>query len=175
MSYYRMFDRHVNLSFKHTIETRPHGDRQAHHVLTSRHTRSPHHLQRQQQLRAQGFCNASYGTGNPEKGRFTSGSIHFISGDASTSVLTFSATATGALLLFIVGQGSYSSRSKHLTVRFLGLQDWIMDEKLVIDHVSTKDSRAASTFRGGFLDGKANISTDLPFLTSLFCFPFSSD
>ena len=42
----------------------------------------------------------------------------------------------GALLL--AGQGSYSSRSKHLASSFEGLRDWIMDEKLVMDHVSTK-------------------------------------
>ena len=33
---------------------------------------------------------------------------------------------------------SYSSRSKHLAIRLMGLRDWIIDEKLVIDHVSTK-------------------------------------
>ena len=36
------------------------------------------------------------------------------------------------------GQGSYSSLSKHLAIRFMGLHDWIINEKLVIDHVSTK-------------------------------------
>ena len=33
---------------------------------------------------------------------------------------------------------SCSSRSKHLAIRFMGLRDWIIDKKLVIDHVSTK-------------------------------------
>ena len=33
---------------------------------------------------------------------------------------------------------SYSSRSKHLAIRFMGLRDWIIDEKLVIDLVSTE-------------------------------------
>ena len=33
---------------------------------------------------------------------------------------------------------SYSSRNKHLAIRFMGLREWIIDEKLVIDHVSTK-------------------------------------
>ena len=32
----------------------------------------------------------------------------------------------------------YSSRSKHLAIRFMGLRDWIIDEKLVIDPISTK-------------------------------------
>ena len=39
--------------------------------------------------------------------------------------------------LLLAAQGSYSSRSKHLAIRFMGLRDWIVDEKLVIDHVST--------------------------------------
>ncbi|CAM9900949.1 unnamed protein product, partial [Sphacelaria rigidula] len=42
----------------------------------------------------------------------------------------------GALLL--AGQGSYSSRRKHLAIRFAGLRDWITDDKIIIDHVSTK-------------------------------------
>ena len=32
---------------------------------------------------------------------------------------------------------SYSSRSKHLAIRFMDLRDWIIDDKLVIDHVFT--------------------------------------
>ncbi|CAM9836646.1 unnamed protein product, partial [Ascophyllum nodosum] len=40
--------------------------------------------------------------------------------------------------LLLARQGSYSSRSKHLAIRVIGLRDWILDEKLVIDHVSTK-------------------------------------
>ena len=43
----------------------------------------------------------------------------------------------GALLL--AGQESYSSQSKRLATMFMELRDWIIDEKLVIDHVSTKD------------------------------------
>ena len=38
-----------------------------------------------------------------------------------------------------MGQDSYSSQSKHLTSRFLETRDWIMDEKLVINHVSIID------------------------------------
>ncbi|CAM9934493.1 unnamed protein product, partial [Sphacelaria rigidula] len=127
-----------------------------------------------------GFCDASYGTGNPEKARSTSGSIYFLTGGAihfSASVQKISAQSTteagliamsscakqgiylcgvlgelgwrtfrsarifcdnkGALLL--AGQGSYSCRSKYLAIRFAGLRDWITDDKIVIDHVSTKD------------------------------------
>ena len=43
-------DRHVDLCFLRTIRTCPYGGRQAHLTLTSRHIRSPHHLQSQQQL-----------------------------------------------------------------------------------------------------------------------------
>lgn len=42
----------------------------------------------------------------------------------------------GAVLL--AGQGSYTSRSKHLMIRFAGLRDWISEERMIIDHVSTK-------------------------------------
>ncbi|CAN0397043.1 unnamed protein product, partial [Ascophyllum nodosum] len=126
-----------------------------------------------------GFCDASYGTGNPEKARSTSGSTYFLYVGVvhfSTSIQKIAAQSTteaeliamsscakqgicfydilgelgwrtfrsahifcdnkGASLL--VRQGSYSSRSKHLTVRFMGLRFWIIDEKLVIGHVSTK-------------------------------------
>ena len=51
-SYYRMFGRHVDMSFLRTIGTRSHGDHQAHLALTLRHTRSLNHLQPQQHLRA---------------------------------------------------------------------------------------------------------------------------
>ncbi|CAM9483573.1 unnamed protein product, partial [Ascophyllum nodosum] len=40
--------------------------------------------------------------------------------------------------LFLAGQGSNSSRSKHLAIGFMGLRKWIIDKKLVIGHVSTK-------------------------------------
>ncbi|CAM9120594.1 unnamed protein product, partial [Sphacelaria rigidula] len=126
-----------------------------------------------------GFCDASYGTGNPEKARSTSGSIYLLAGGVvhfSASVQKISAQSTteaeliamsscakqgiylcgilgelgwrtlrsarifcdnkGALLF--AGQGSYSSRSKHLAIRFPGLRDWITDDKIIIDHVSTK-------------------------------------
>ncbi|CAM9859694.1 unnamed protein product, partial [Sphacelaria rigidula] len=126
-----------------------------------------------------GFCDASYGTGDPEQARSTSGSIYFLAGGVihfSASVQKSSAQSTteaeliamnscaklgiylcgipgelgwrtfrsarifcdnkGAPLL--AGQGSYSSRSKHLAIRFAGLRDWITDDKIIIDHVSTK-------------------------------------
>ena len=41
-SYHRMFGKHVDLFFLWTTGTRPHGSRQAHLALTSRHTRSPY-------------------------------------------------------------------------------------------------------------------------------------
>ena len=49
MSYYRMFGKYVGLSFPRPIGTSPYGGHQVH---LSRRTRSPHHLQSQQQLRA---------------------------------------------------------------------------------------------------------------------------
>ena len=49
--YYRMFGKHTNISFLRNARTRPDGDRQAHLALASRHTRSRHHLQSQQELR----------------------------------------------------------------------------------------------------------------------------
>ena len=54
-----------------------------------------------------------------------------------TSAPASSATTNGALPL--AGQGSYSSRSKHLATRFLGVRDWIMVKKLVSDHIPIKD------------------------------------
>ena len=43
------------------------------------------------------------------------------------------------MALVLVRQESYSGRIKHLAIKFIGLRDWIIDEKLVIDHVPTKD------------------------------------
>ena len=50
--YYRVFVKRINLSFLRAIGTHPSQGRQAHIAVTSWHTRSPHHLQSQQQLRA---------------------------------------------------------------------------------------------------------------------------
>ncbi|CAM9872590.1 unnamed protein product, partial [Sphacelaria rigidula] len=126
-----------------------------------------------------GFCYASYGTGNPEKVRSTSGSIYPPAGGVihfSASVQKISALSTteaelvamsscakqGIYLcgilgelgwrtfrsarifcdnksaLLLAGQGSYSSRSKHVAIRFADLRDWITDDKIIIDHVSMK-------------------------------------
>ena len=45
------------------------------------------------------FSNASYGTDNSEKAKSTSGHIHFLCGELSTSAPAFSTTIGGALLL----------------------------------------------------------------------------
>ena len=82
-----------------------------------------------------GFSDASYSTGNSEKAKSTSGSMHFLSRGIIHSSARIFCDDKRALLL--AAQGSYSSRSKHLAIRFMGLRDWIVDEKLVIDHVST--------------------------------------
>ena len=41
--------------------------------------------------------------------------------------------------LLLAGKGSYSNRSKHLSIRFMGLRNLIGDEKIVIVHISIKD------------------------------------
>ena len=54
-------------------------------------------------------------------------------------------------------------------IRFLGLRDWIMDEKLVIDHVSAKGQLSGiMLFEDLFLDRPTKVSTALPCLLSLF-------
>ena len=90
--YYSMFVKLIDLSFMRTIGARPHGGRQAHLKLTSRHTQSPHHLQSQQLLRSYWLCDASYDTGNAEKARCTSGSMYFLSEGSFTSAPVSSAT-----------------------------------------------------------------------------------
>ena len=80
-SYNKMFGKHADFCFLWPIGTRPYGVRQAHLTLTSRHTRSRHHLHnRNSNFEPIGFSDASYSTGNPEKATSTSGSIHFLSG-----------------------------------------------------------------------------------------------
>ena len=75
------------------------------------------------------------------------------------------------MTLLLPGKGSYSSRSKHLAIRFMLFRDWIVDEKLVIDHVSIKDQLSVVyLLRNYFLDAPAKISTFLAFF--LFFPPF---
>ena len=71
-----------------------------------------------------------------------------------------------ALLLAV--QGSYSSRSKYFEIKFMGLRDWIVDEKLVIDHVSIKDQLSGLyIFRELFLYTPAKISIFSAFFLAL--------
>ena len=84
--------------------------------------------------------------------------MYFISG--GLSVIYFSTRIfrdkNGALLL--AGQGSYSSQSKDLAIRLLGLRDWIVDEKLVIDHISTKGQLRRARWTGKNFDRELFIS-----------------
>ena len=64
--------------------------------------------------------------------------------------------------LLLEGQESYSSRSKHLAMRCLGLRDFI------IDHVSTKGQAAHLLFEELVLVGPSKISNVLHFFFSPF-------
>ena len=147
-SYNRMFDKHADRLFLWNTKIHPHGGRQAHLALRSRHTRSPYHLQSKQQLRAHLLQRHFIRHRHPGEGEA------YIRKHALSiwRIIHFSAhifcDITRALLL--VGQGSYSSRSKHLARRFLGLRDWIMDVKLVIDHVSIKDQLSGIYLSRGY-------------------------
>ena len=67
-------------------------------------------------------------------------------------------------VLLLAGQGSYSSRSRHLAIRFMGLRNWIVDEKIGIVHVSIKDQLSVTyRLRSYFLDVPVKISAFLAF------------
>ena len=80
-SYNRISGKHADIFFLWPIGTRPHGVRQAHLALNSRHIRSRHDLHnRNSNFEPISFSDASCSTGNPEKATSTSGSMHFLSG-----------------------------------------------------------------------------------------------
>ena len=84
----------------------PHGGRQAHLALPLRHIRSPHHLQPQQHFKFIDFCDASFGTGNPEKARSTSENIYFLSAGVvhfrTTSIQKIAAHSTTEANLIVM-------------------------------------------------------------------------
>ena len=124
--------------FLWTTGTRPHGNRQAHLAPTSRHTRSLHYLciQSKQKLRVHWLQRRFIQHRQPGEDEV------YI---REHTLPHWGVIHSGARIfcddkrnLLLAGQGSYSSRSKHLAIRFMGLGGWIIDDKLVIDHVSTK-------------------------------------
>ena len=120
-SYNRMSGKHADIFFLWPIGTRPHGVRQAHLALNSRHIRSRHDLHnRNSNFEPVSFSDASCSTGNSEKATSKSGSMHFLSGVIHSSARIFCDSKRPLLL---AGQGSYSSRSKHLAIRFMGLRN----------------------------------------------------
>ena len=71
--------------------------------------------------------------------------------------------------LLLAGQGSYSSRSEHFAIRFMGLRNWIVDEIDVV-HVSIKDQLSVIyLLRSYVLDVPVKISVFLAY----FIFPLS--
>ena len=133
-SYYRMYVKHADLSFLRTIGTRPHGGRQAYVALTSRYTRFSHYLQPQKQIRTHWLLQRFTRHRQPEQGEvYIREHVHSLWGVVHFSARMF---CENKETLLLAGQGSYSSQSKHLVIRCLALRDWVMDEKLVIDHIS---------------------------------------
>ena len=75
-------------------------------------------------------------------------------------------------VLLLPGQGSYISRSKHFAIKFLGLRDWIMDEKEV-HHRPRLNSELAERhllLEELFLDEPTKISSVLSFFLSFSFF-----
>ena len=134
---HKVFRKHVNLTLLWAIRTRPKGGREAHLALYLRLTRSPHHLQSQKKLRAHWLLRRFIRRRQPgECEVYIREHIFPLWGVIHFSARIF-CNNNGVLLL--AGQTNHRSWSKHLAIRFLGVRDWIINDKLVIDRTSTKD------------------------------------
>ena len=49
--------------------------------------------------------------------------------------------------LHLASNSNYSNRSKHIAVRFAALRDWIKDELLIVDHVSSSNQQSDNTHK----------------------------
>ncbi|CAM9490087.1 unnamed protein product, partial [Ascophyllum nodosum] len=104
---------------------------------TSRHTQSPHHLQSKQQLQARWLQRCFIQHRQPGEGDvYIKEYALSLWGVIYSSARIF---CDNKRALLQAGQGSYSSRSKNLAIRLMGLRNWIVDEKIDIIHVSTRD------------------------------------
>ena len=135
-SYHRKFGKHVDLFFL-IIGTGPHRDRQAHLAPTSRPTRSPHHLMSKQQLQAHWLQRRFIQHRQPGEGEvYIKEHALSLFGIIHSNARIF---CDNKRALLLARQGSYSSRSRHLAIRFMGLRNRIVDEKIDIVHVSIMD------------------------------------